>query len=101
MPTMYQEIVFLQGDEAHEVLDKLCHVEGVVVHGATAESTIEAAEYLMQWDDGEGPQFDYDPADWSMDTVEEFEDTKYEGQGYVMAYNVGHGYISLQRKAIV
>jgi N6-adenosine-specific RNA methylase IME4 len=89
----YANIVFMQGEEGHEVVDKLCNVEGVVAHGATAESITETIEYLSQWDFGTESEHDIRDSigAGTHDTVVE------EGE-YVLTYNLGHGYVGLMRK---
>lgn len=54
--TRYAEIIFDQGDEAAEVIDRLENIEdGWLVHGATEETIAAAIEHLLQWDYGEEP----------------------------------------------
>jgi len=90
----YADIVFMQGDEGREVVDKLCNVEGVVAHGATAESITATIAHLSQWDFG----------DESEHTLREdigagFDDRVVEEGDYVLSWNLGIGYVGLYRKA--
>jgi len=67
----YESIVFMQGEEADEVLDIL------------EEQGEEAAmDFLMQWDMGEGGE-EYDTPPWGE------ADKLYEKGDYVMSYNTG------------
>jgi hypothetical protein len=87
-------IVFMQGEDADEVLDKMLRFDGHVTYqGATQESVNEALEYLKQWDYGDESEHTItDKPEWgSLDTLIE------EGE-YVIAYNIHFGYVSLSRK---
>lgn len=86
----YSEIVFMQGDEAEQVLTKLAHIEGVVIHGATEESIAEAVEYLSQWDHGEDHRVTDTLGAGTHDDVAEH-------NGYVITWNVGLTYVGLSR----
>ena len=54
----YAQIVFAQGDEGRELVDKIERVEGVVAHGPTPETVVTAVEYLAQWDYGDESEHD-------------------------------------------
>lgn len=86
----YSEVIFMQGDEAEQVLTKLAHIEGVVVHGATEESIAEAVEYLSQWDHGEDHRVTDTLGAGTHDDVAEH-------NGYVLTWNVGLTYVGLSR----
>lgn len=89
----YAEIVMIQGEEGRELTDALYAVEGVVVHGATAETIAAAIEHLTQWESGDEPEYDDEevPLPWGTD-----DDIWVEG-GYVLGAHRGLGYISLAR----
>jgi len=87
--TRYVNIVFMQGDEGRDVVDKLANVEDIMVRGATAESIAQAVEYLSQWDYGDD--------DIRDDIGAGSDDTVVEHGGYVLTYNVGLGYVGLLR----
>lgn len=73
---IYEEIVFLQGDEANEALDLLDKDEN------------EALAYLQAFDMGEGRDsmdVPWGPAD----------SVSYFANGYVISYNTGLNYIAL------
>lgn len=91
--TGYANIVFMQDDEGREVVDSLCNVEGVVAHGATAESIMKTIEYLSQWDYGDESEYDIreEIGAGTNDTVVEYDE-------YVLTYNLGLGYVGLMRK---
>lgn len=86
----YVRIVFLDGDEGRDRTDELYNVEGVVNHGATAESITGAIGYLTGWD--------YADADDVHDerTAGANDDTWQEGE-YILTANSGLGYIGLER----
>jgi hypothetical protein len=79
--SMYYTIVFMDsGDEAWEVLDM----------GTTGEML----DYLSQWDFGEESEHTPRQTPWgSMDETHESGD-------YVLAWNRGLGYVSLQRRVM-
>ena len=83
-------IVFDQGDMASEVLDKMCRFDGQVTYrGATDKSVREALEYLKQWDYGqESEHTTYEGLSWGAS------DATIEVDEYVIAYNLGLGYVS-------
>ena len=96
LPTRYARIVFLQGEEADEVLDKLERWEGgnsVVYHGHTDETVAAAVEHLAQWDFGDESEHDVhdEPAAGPHDRTETVGD-------YVMSWNLGLSYVGLERK---
>lgn len=73
-----QDVVFIQGEEADEPL-KILDDEGVEA----------AADYLAQWDNGDGEFIDF-PAG-SDDDVEEVGE-------YIVMWNNGLGYIGMVKK---
>lgn len=77
---MFQDVVFLQGDEAHEAMDIL-------------DENGEAAllEHLKQWDMGDRNLTRAELPHGSEDHV-------YRAGDYVMAYNAPLGYCGLVRK---
>lgn len=86
-------IVFIDGDEGHELVRKLERAEGVVYHGATHETIAEAVEYLKGWDYGDESEHTItDDPQWGAS-----DRTAREGY-YVLAWNTGLGYISLNRR---
>lgn len=88
---MYVDIVFMQGDEGCEVVDRLCRVEGVVAHGATDATIADAIEYLSQWDYGDDDNVRADLGAGSRDEI-------VERDGYVLTWNLGLGYVGLSRR---
>jgi hypothetical protein len=89
----YANIVFMQGDEGRELVDSLCQVEGVVAHGATAESITQTIEYLAQWDFGTESEYDI-----REEIGAGTHDTTVEEGEYVLTWNLGLGYVGLMRK---
>ena len=88
---MYQDIVFMQGEEGREVVDKLCNVDGVVAHGATRESIERAIEHLSQWDFG-----DENPSPVVPAAVPLYDgDRDARMNGYVIVWNLGLGTVAL------
>lgn len=92
-PARYVSIVFMDGDEGREVVDALTNTEGVLVHGPTERTLAEAVEHLSQWDNGEDEESKTtaEPAWGPHDHI------AYVG-GYILAWNTGLGYVSLNRK---
>lgn len=90
MTKEYATVVFMQGDEAYEVTDKLLNVEGVVMHGATEESVSEAIAYLSQWGMGEDMTWS-ESAPWGQ------QDHVWEAEGYILTASRGGGFVSLNR----
>ena len=91
-------VVFMDGDEGREVVDRLANVEdGYYVRGATEESIQEAAEYLADWDyaDMAYPTSSGEP--WG--SQDETAEVTVNGTQYTLAWNVGLSYVSLQRRA--
>ena len=76
---LLQEIVFLQCDEAEIPLDLL-----------KDQGEAEAIEYLLQWDYGEGQEYNY-PCWGTSDTV-------YNQDDLILTYNKVLGYICLCRQ---
>jgi hypothetical protein len=89
----YANIVFMQDEEGREVVDRLCNVEGILAHGATAESITETIEYLSQWDYGDESDH-YAREDIGAGVNDEVVE---EGD-YVLTWNLGLGYVGLMRK---
>lgn len=73
----YRHIVFMQGEEAYEVLD-LLHEEGV-------EACID---HLAEWDNGDGEVSENPP--WGTR-----DELQYGRDGYVLSYNTYVGSVSL------
>jgi hypothetical protein len=88
----YYDIVFMQGDEAYDVLDKLCHVDGVVVHGADDESIRAAVDYLSQWDYGDESEHTI----VTRDSFGRYDDEATHGE-YLIGWNYGLSYVYLAR----
>ena len=90
----YTTVVFMQGEEAWSVIDKLENTEGVVRHGETAETIATAVEYLSQWDYGtetdDTETRDGEPALYPGD-----KDAKHGG--YTLVWNPQIGHVSLTR----
>jgi len=99
----YQNVVFMDGDDASEPLAILHNRdrdpetgmdidESVVWHCPTGESVAATFAYLAQWDYGEPaetyPESHAGSGDW--------QETSECGR-YLMTYNVGLGYIGLER----
>ena len=74
----YMEIVFMQGENAEEVLTIL-----------EAQGEESAMEFLLQWENGDdnGEIYDQNPGG-SCDSV-------YQRGDYIMTYNLSLGYIGL------
>lgn len=83
MAERYQHVVFLQGDEAAEVLDGVFDREGI-------ERTVE---YLTQWDTGDGI-----PEISDRSSAGAGDDTARVGD-YLLSWNLRRGYIGLERVA--
>lgn len=90
--TTYQSVVFLQDDDAREVVDALFNVEGVTAHGMTAESVAAAAEYLSQWDYADEIESTDDLGAGTDDAI-----VFVDGGEYVITANLGLSYIGLSR----
>ena len=92
----YQNIVFMQGDDANEPIDILYNWiddgDGLHTHylGPTAESVDAALEYLAQWDYGEPTDEHAEPSSGTSGDV-------WERDGYLMSASLGYGYIGLER----
>lgn len=86
-------IVFMQGDEGHEVVRKLMRAEGVVYSGATDETIAEVVEELKAWDYGDESEVNItDEPQWGI------RDELARVGDYVLAWNSGLGYVSLNRR---
>lgn len=90
----YEDIVFLDGDEAVQPIDILYNWQGDKLHvhyqGPTAESIEAAFAYMSAWDYGEpGKQRDDDRVPAGVDTWEE--------RDYRLSAHLGLGSIGLER----
>lgn len=74
----YQNIVFMQGDEAISVLDMIEN-----------QSEQDALEYLLQWDYGDGLEEENQP--WGES------DKLFLHDNLVLSWNTGIPYVSLTR----
>jgi hypothetical protein len=91
----YRQVVFVQGDEAEEVLGTILyeHVPGSVVWSGPYEETIAAAAgYLARWDDG-GCEVSDTPSAGPDD------DTARAGE-YLLSWSLGAGWVGLERVLI-
>jgi len=85
-------ILFVQDDEADEILSMLTNIKGCVIYGPTEESVKRTVEHLVQWDQGED----------EFATVERLQapvgnERRLEFGGYVITYNHGPAYVSFDR----
>lgn len=88
-------VVFLAGEDGRELVDALCRVEGVVARGATDESVAAAVEVLAAWDDDDAALGNnYDGPPWAAT------DQTADVGHYVLAWNLGLGYVSLSRRPV-
>lgn len=90
----YVRVVFLQGDEADEILDALCCKypdSDVVYQGASAESIDAALETLKQWDYGDDDDVHDTPSKGDRDDFHETDE-------YLLSWNLGLTYVGLERK---
>lgn len=85
----YREVVFLQGEEAATIIDRLGRVDGVLYRGHTAETVAEAVEHLAQWDTGEG-EVRSSAAFGDSDLIEHGE--------YTLTWSPRNDYIGLYRR---
>jgi hypothetical protein len=76
---MYQDIVFLQNEEANEALNILKN-----------KGQDSCMNFLSQWDYGDSPYIEDNPIGLS--------DTTYEKDNYIMHYNTSIEYIGLIKK---
>jgi hypothetical protein len=79
---LYHSIVFMQGDEAAEVLPIIEH------QGEQA-----AIDFLSQWDFGGESEHSPEPAPWGAD------DRLYRSGPYILSYSLRLGYVGLCRVA--
>lgn len=96
-PTViYETIVFLQGDEASEVIDLLYGWQGDEYHchylGATSEGIDAALEFLKAWDYGEPAEEHTSPSCGTSDDSWVLADG-----AYLLSANLGLGYVGLER----
>jgi hypothetical protein len=78
----YFPIVFMQGDEAAEVLPILEH-----------QGTLAAIDFLSQWDFGHESEHRPEPAPWGAC------DRLFRSGPYILSYNLRLGYVALCRVA--
>lgn len=91
----YEQIVFMQGDDADEPIDILYARDKEETNipyyrGPFAESIAAAFEYLKQWDYGEGGEVRKGPSSGQGDDF-------WEEGGYRMSAHCGLGHIGLER----
>lgn len=92
MAARIARVVFMQGDDADAVLKDLCRVHDWVVADGPTQDTIEAAiDYLAQWDDGSNEDIHDGIGAGPADDIHEHGD-------YVLTWNLGLGYVGLERK---
>lgn len=94
MPTTYETIIFLQGDDYDEAMRECgAYVPGdpAVIY-TYAEQWSALFEHLRQWDYGEPTDSRSDVAPWGT-----FDETDDSHDGYVVAWNSLMGYCSLTR----
>jgi len=89
-PARHVDIVFMQGDEGREVVDRIMRTDGVVMHGPTDETIAEAVAYLSEWDYGDDDNIRDNTGAGVWDTVVTHGD-------YVLIFNAGLGYVGLVR----
>jgi hypothetical protein len=77
---MVERIVFMQGADADTPLSIL-----------DTDGPEAAIDYLAEWDNGDGGDVADEPSAGSADT------TYTDDHGYILTYNVGLGYIGLER----
>ena len=83
MSKRYSNIVFMQGDEGYEMVDR-------ITSGPRHQCVAEAVTYLSQWDTGD----DYDVRDESCAGPY---DERAEHGGYLLTWNASLGYVGLER----
>lgn len=86
----FRRVVFIDGDEGREIVDRLTNTEGVVMRGATAETIAATIEHLSQWDNETGEVTD----DLGAGLHDRREDCDC-GCGYVLTWHPGLGYVAL------
>jgi hypothetical protein len=84
-------IVFMQDEEASEVLDTLGNIDGVCIFGHTEESVAATVEYLSHWDSGDSREFQ--PIEDTVGT-----EKRVEHGDYVLTWNYTPSYVALDRK---
>ena len=87
---LYKQIVFVQGDEADEIINNLYSIDGSTAHGASAESIKEAVEYLKQWETGD-EEVEIELGAGSIDDI-------WEEGDYILSANMGLTYVGLAIK---
>jgi hypothetical protein len=83
--TKYEEIVYMQGDDAEEAL--------TILQDQGEEACLE---HLKQWDNGDASDFSGDGVPWGKD-----DELIFGEGGYIVSYNPHLDYIALQRKYVV
>jgi hypothetical protein len=89
MSTVYETVVFLDGDDYDE-WEALMYPDRDGVSLGWPDGKEAAMEHLKQWEYGE-PTEPYGAPPWGSS------DYTYEAPGYVMSWNVGLSYASLTR----
>lgn len=85
----YREVVFLQGEEATKIINRLGRVDGVLYRGHTDETVAHTVEHLAELDSGEG----------EVRGDATFGDSTLVEHGrYVLSWSPRNDYIGLYRK---
>jgi hypothetical protein len=92
-PVRYVEVVFMEGDDAYDLLDQLTRVDGVVMHGSTDDTVADAVRYLADWDYGQETTDAHtrDTEPWGK------HDDRATVGNYVLSWNYNLAYVSLTR----
>lgn len=93
MATRYDEVVFMQGDDADEVL-KIIYPEQSVASTGWPDGEASGLEHLKGWDCGEAPTGSQD----AFPTCMGYGDNTCEDDSYVMVYNYSFTTVGLWRK---
>jgi hypothetical protein len=90
----YETVVFLQGDDYDEAMREVDQVtkDDESAHWRTAPAWDALYNYLMQWEYGEPTGHEYSVPPWGSN-----DHTDDSHEGYVVAWNDGLGYVSLNR----
>lgn len=93
-PESWVTIVFMQGEEADEVLAMLYEIDDFVWSGPYEESIARTVKHLKQWDYGEESEV------YTLHTTEPWgtHDQTVEHDGYVLAWSIYLPHISLNRR---
>lgn len=90
----YADIIFDQGDEAAEVINRLERiVDGWYVQGATEETIRAAVEHLKQWEGDTTHRF----FEWPNSNAGE---RSAQVDDYILTWHIDLGYVSLGRLAV-